>query len=215
MKLWTDRRWSLLAVGVVVAAAVGGIAYASIPDTGGVIHGCYVKTSGDLRVIDSGGKGCDPGERPLNWSQAGAAGPTGLTGATGPQGPGATSGRSTVANTLTGFILALGNGVKLWGACAGISPWGPIIVFTGDDVGHETVDVFGLFSDTGVFHNVNGENFGEVRIGDRNTSVGDFTGIVSRHGGGNFVQVIVHSVALGSLASPNGCAFSWMVTPSS
>ena len=37
------------------ALVVGGIAYATIPDAGGVIHGCYQKThQGTLRVIDTG-----------------------------------------------------------------------------------------------------------------------------------------------------------------
>jgi hypothetical protein len=49
-----------------------------------VIHGCYRKTTGDLIVIDSGGKGCEEGWKPLDWNQTGA---TGATGATGPSGP--------------------------------------------------------------------------------------------------------------------------------
>jgi hypothetical protein len=46
---------------VVLCLAAGGIAYANIPDTGGVIHACFKKTSpnqGTLRVIDS-----DKGQR--------------------------------------------------------------------------------------------------------------------------------------------------------
>jgi hypothetical protein len=80
---------SLLVLAVVFGVAVGGIAYASIPDSKGVIHGCYRKTTGQLIVIDSDGKGCEEGWKPLNWSQTGATGltgPTGPTGATGPTG---------------------------------------------------------------------------------------------------------------------------------
>ena len=41
-----------LMIGVVAGLALaGGVAYATIPDANGVIHGCY-KKSGDLRVID-------------------------------------------------------------------------------------------------------------------------------------------------------------------
>jgi Collagen triple helix repeat (20 copies) len=89
MKPLTRRHVSLLAVVAGVGVAVGGIAYASIPDSKGVIHGCYRKTTGQLIVIDSGGKGCEEGWTPLNWSQTGptgAKGPTGPTGATGPKG---------------------------------------------------------------------------------------------------------------------------------
>ena len=44
---------------LLIAAAVvlvgGGIAYATIPDSGGKIHACYKLSGGALRVIDSGG----------------------------------------------------------------------------------------------------------------------------------------------------------------
>src|SRR5215469_13010899 len=83
--------------GVVVLGGVGvGTAYASIPDSGGVIHGCY-KPQGNgsnapLGVIDtalSNGH-CPSGDTELTWNQTGPQGPqgvTGATGATGPQGP--------------------------------------------------------------------------------------------------------------------------------
>jgi hypothetical protein len=62
-----------LAALVVVALglAAGGIAYASIPDSNGVIHGCYQKNSGQLRVVDPGGAGgsCSSSESPLAWNQ--------------------------------------------------------------------------------------------------------------------------------------------------
>src|SRR5262249_8841704 len=98
MKLWTGRRLSLLALVVGVGVAVGGIAYASIPDANGVIHGCYRPTTGELIVIKSDGKGCETGWTPLNWSQtgptglAGPTGPTGSSGVTGPTGATGTTG---------------------------------------------------------------------------------------------------------------------------
>jgi hypothetical protein len=49
------------------------VAVAAIPDEVGMIHGC-VKTSGDLRVIDSeAGQTCKRGETALNWNQRGPA----------------------------------------------------------------------------------------------------------------------------------------------
>ena len=90
MKRLVGKRGLATASVVVVAIAIGGIAYASIPHASGVIHGCYRKTTGELIVIDSGGKGCEDGWKPLNWSQTGQAGPTGPsgpTGATGATGP--------------------------------------------------------------------------------------------------------------------------------
>jgi hypothetical protein len=80
-------RRGLAAAVVVAAVVIGGIAYASIPDANGVIHGCYRKVNGQLRVIDTdtGGK-CLASELPVDWSQSGPTGATGATGATGPTG---------------------------------------------------------------------------------------------------------------------------------
>jgi hypothetical protein len=76
----TGRRLALVALLALVGA---GIAYAAIPDSGGVIHGCYSTKNGALRVIDSAAK-CANGEVALNWNQQG---PRGNPGPTGPQGP--------------------------------------------------------------------------------------------------------------------------------
>ena len=81
-----------LAVGALVAAAIaGGVAYATIPDSNGVIHGCYQSSSGVLRVIGTsptvGGGKCSSTEKPLDWNQKGPTGAKGATGAKGPSGP--------------------------------------------------------------------------------------------------------------------------------
>lgn len=96
------RRLRLLAVAVVAVAASAGLAtfaYASIPDAGGVIHGCYhvngqgqVDGSAQLRVIDPAssnkdGKACKKDESALDWNQQGIPGPQGPQGIQGPQGP--------------------------------------------------------------------------------------------------------------------------------
>jgi hypothetical protein len=60
---------SAAAFALVVA---GGVAYATIPDSNGVIHACYNKTTGALRVIDpSASQTCVSGEAPLSWNQGG------------------------------------------------------------------------------------------------------------------------------------------------
>ena len=57
------------AVFIVVVGVAAGVAYATIPDGGGVIHGCYQKNNGQLRVIETGAGGaCNPSELSLNWS---------------------------------------------------------------------------------------------------------------------------------------------------
>ena len=77
---------------MVVLAALSiaaGVAYATIPDSGGVFHGCYDKQSGQLRIFDPAGgtiKACSSKEVEVRWSQTGPAGPAGAAGAQGPAG---------------------------------------------------------------------------------------------------------------------------------
>src|SRR5262245_40260973 len=76
------RRSGIALIVLVGGLVAGGIAYATIPDANGVIHGCYsaLNTSsppGRLRVIDTDlGQTCKSGEVALNWSQNGAGSPT-------------------------------------------------------------------------------------------------------------------------------------------
>ena len=66
-------RW--LVAGVALTAAVtAGIAYAAIPDPGGVIHSCFTKSSGAWRVIDAdAGQTCKSNEAPLDLYSKGGA----------------------------------------------------------------------------------------------------------------------------------------------
>jgi len=91
------RRGVLIVIGGLAGIAIaGGVAYATIPDAGGVVHLCY-KDNGDLRVIDPAAakkdSACKNNETALDVDQhgqpgpAGPAGPKGDTGATGAQGP--------------------------------------------------------------------------------------------------------------------------------
>lgn len=64
-----SRRVMLIAfaAGLVVLAAAAAV-QASIPDTGGVIHGCYKTNQGTLRVIDTDqGQTCANSEVALKW----------------------------------------------------------------------------------------------------------------------------------------------------
>ena len=97
------KRARLAAIGVGLALAGLGttVAFASIPDSEGVIHGCY-SAGGSLRVIDFPSQQCLVTETPLSWNSEGPAGPQGAQGlqglagadgedgqdgAIGPQGP--------------------------------------------------------------------------------------------------------------------------------
>jgi hypothetical protein len=83
------KRLLSVALGVAVGAAIaGGIVWAAIP-AGVVINGCYQKSEGNLRVLDSATAACRPSELPISWNQAGlqgAQGPKGDRGDTGARG---------------------------------------------------------------------------------------------------------------------------------
>jgi hypothetical protein len=78
------------AAGAVTALALlGGVAWATVPDSAGTIHACYAKASGSLKVIDTDkGQSCAPKtETGLNWNESGPKGDRGPTGSVGPTGP--------------------------------------------------------------------------------------------------------------------------------
>lgn len=86
-------RWRLarlpFAIGITAILALsGGLVYATIPDSGtGVIHGCYNKATGQLKVIDAEtGESCKQAETSISWNQEGPQGATGPEGLQGPQG---------------------------------------------------------------------------------------------------------------------------------
>ena len=71
----------------VAALVLGfGIAQAAVPNSSSVIHACYNKQTGRLRVVGSSAS-CGPGERSLAWNQNGPSGPPGPRGSTGSPGP--------------------------------------------------------------------------------------------------------------------------------
>lgn len=70
----------LVVIGVVLTKA-------TIPDTKGVIHACYSKSGGSLRVFDDSVTNCNANETSLSWNVMGPAGPAGLQGPPGPTGP--------------------------------------------------------------------------------------------------------------------------------
>lgn len=64
----------IVGASVVAAALVaGGVAFAAIPDSTGVIHSCYNNYSGDVRIIDSSTGSCYGDETALNWNQSAPA----------------------------------------------------------------------------------------------------------------------------------------------
>lgn len=89
MRAIRKSRVGVGALVVLAAAIAGGVAaYAAVPDGSGVIHGCYAKRDGTLRVIDTGAGGAcsTTKETPLNWNQTGSQGPPGPPGPKGDKG---------------------------------------------------------------------------------------------------------------------------------
>src|SRR3954451_15766098 len=80
-------RWFVLGAIVGAALAAGAVAVAAIPDSAGVIHGCYQKNVGNLRVLDpAAGDSCRPSEVEISWSRTGPQGLQGIQGIQGPKG---------------------------------------------------------------------------------------------------------------------------------
>jgi hypothetical protein len=75
---WITGRPILLAT-TVAAALLGaaGVAYATIPDSSGVIHTCYSKSRATWRPIDHPTEQCKSNEESLSWNQAGPPGTPG------------------------------------------------------------------------------------------------------------------------------------------
>ena len=85
------------AIAAAAATAIvvsGSFAIAAIPNSSSkVITGCFLKTSGTLRVIDKqAGKACKTTETELFWNQQGPKGDIGLTGPAGPKGDAGSNG---------------------------------------------------------------------------------------------------------------------------
>ncbi|MGA3363201.1 MAG: hypothetical protein ABSD82_14375 [Solirubrobacteraceae bacterium] len=91
MKISAKR--SLIALGVFgVALGVGGVAYATIPSSGGVYTACELKGVGSIRLIDPSlaakdfQSHCTAFEQQISWNQSGPPGPAGATGSAGTNG---------------------------------------------------------------------------------------------------------------------------------
>ena len=111
------RKLALVVTGAAATLALGSIALAAIPDGGGVVHGCYDKGSGQLRVTDTQTnlpKSCTVKEAPLDWNLRGVQG---LPGPQGPAGPAGAPGADPAADAFVGrFGADAGNAAAASGA---------------------------------------------------------------------------------------------------
>ena len=153
--------------------ALAGAAWAAIPDSSGVFHGCVSNRTGVLRVIDSSKTGLaghcfthHQAETAITWNQTGPqgpagvqgpAGPAGQTGPHGPPGQGLTGvGQNTQkAETASGAPCTLGqiilsasrlgtNGIPANGQLLAISQYTALFSLLGNTYGGDGKSTFAL-----------------------------------------------------------------------
>ena len=78
-------RTPVVLVACVIVAMGTSFAAASNKNPDGVIHACYGKWTGLLRIVEPGRK-CFSFEVPISWNQSGPPGPAGATGSVGANG---------------------------------------------------------------------------------------------------------------------------------
>ncbi len=178
-----------------VGLVAGWIAHAAIPDSGGVIHGCYANKDGALRVIDAAaGQSCDAKkETEITWSQvgpqgiAGPPGPQGVLGAIGPAGPAGAQGEAgpqgpagpSNAYTNYGENQDIGQGLTRTVASVTVPPGsyvltGTVDVFAVDDGDDDGVIVECRFEGADVHENTALAAVGG-QFGDQMPIMGDVT----------------------------------------
>src|SRR5262249_48863203 len=83
-----SKRFAKMITAIAVLVVSGLVlTYATIPDSNGVIHACYNKSGGSIRVMYDSVTKCSANETSWNWNVTGPAGPTGPPGTQGLQGP--------------------------------------------------------------------------------------------------------------------------------
>src|SRR5437899_8695417 len=87
-----SRALRVTAIAGLLLAIAGGVAYATIPDSGKVYRACMLNNIGTIRLIDptlpstSLMSRCSSLETPVSWNESGQQGLQGIQGATGPAG---------------------------------------------------------------------------------------------------------------------------------
>src|SRR5215831_7847096 len=84
---WRAHRKLSIAAFTLCGIFASALAWATIPDANGVIHGCYNKSDKKISIIDFPEETCDANDGTLAWIRVGPIGPQGPRGAAGPQGP--------------------------------------------------------------------------------------------------------------------------------
>jgi hypothetical protein len=69
-----------IAVRHLVIATAWALSMAGTSTDAAVIHGCYLESTGALRILVGANKRCSSNERPIDWDQEGPPGPAGSPG---------------------------------------------------------------------------------------------------------------------------------------
>jgi Collagen triple helix repeat (20 copies) len=92
-RVLAGRGLRVIGLSTILLALAAGIAYATIPDSGGLYTACVAKTTGAVRLIDTSQTGqtpashCLPQETQVSWNQQGPKGDPGPQGPQGDPGP--------------------------------------------------------------------------------------------------------------------------------
>jgi hypothetical protein len=209
---------------VAVFVALGGGAYAavsSIPGPDGVIHGCYAKRGGNLRLI-AAGRRCSKRETAIAFNQQGQRGRPGGRGATGSRGfngaqggagargeqgpPG--SGASTFATALArgagpATLATLSNGIQVTGTCGVID----VSINVGTADGSKSFQGSGIVISAGKLTSVT-VNVDSAGLGSSSEKEADVEALARDTRGGKFARIVAH----GTFGFT--CDFWGMVIPS-
>jgi len=123
-------RKSFVVMGILIAFLVVTCTEASAEEN--VIHGCYSKFRGHLRIVKNP-KQCKRWETPISWNRQGQRGEQGPTGPEGPAGPQGPAGEA-LSRSLAEQRCADGQFVT------GLDANGNIICSCGDDFGADCAD---------------------------------------------------------------------------
>jgi hypothetical protein len=117
LRLRLTRKRVALLVGL-AGLVSAGVAYATIPDAGGVYTACMLKKVGTIRIIDPASQQCSASlETQITFNQKGDPGKDGANGTNGKDGLAPLSARVNLARgTVNSEILDLG-GASLMGSC--------------------------------------------------------------------------------------------------
>jgi len=126
-------------VTALLVLVVSGIAYAAVPGSNGVINGCYSKTTGALRVINTAKKQrCKAAkEIALSWSQQGQPGVAGAAGREGSAGKEGARGQEGPPGPYPSGPLPSGKTVRGLYAVTGSTPSAEEGLFSSISFGYE------------------------------------------------------------------------------